>query len=103
MSQSDAVIQTIYRAIDAVNEDLPPADRIEKSPGAELFGGKGKLDSLALVTLIVSIEDAVARDLGRSITIASERAMSQKQSPFRTVQSLSEFVTGLLEDEARHD
>ena len=101
MPQPDSVIHAIYRAIDGLNEQLAPGDRIPKAPETELFGGGGKLDSLALVTLIVSVEETVAREMGRSITIASERAMSQKNSPFRTVQSLSEFVAQLLEDDGR--
>ena len=61
-----------------------------------LFGSEGRLDSLALVTVVLDVEECVNRKTGRSITIADERAMSQKRSPFRTVRTLADYVEVLL-------
>jgi D-alanine--poly(phosphoribitol) ligase subunit 2 len=103
MTPSDAVIRAIYQAIGRLNDDLPATHRIVKAPETELFGGKGELDSLGLVTLIISVEEAVSREMGRSISIASEKAMSQRNSPFRTVQALADFVNQLLENGTSDD
>lgn len=59
---------------------------------ARLYGREGVLDSLGLVSLLASIEQAFEDEYGVHITIADERAFSQARSPFRTVASLSEYV-----------
>lgn len=63
-----------------------------------LFGRGGLFDSLGLVTLIVDIEQKLD-ELGISITLGDERAVSQKQSPFRTVQSLTDYISELVNEQ----
>lgn len=60
----------------------------------------GRLDSLALVTVVVDLEDRIRDELGMTVTLASERAMSAKRSPFRTVGSLAEYVVASLAEPA---
>jgi len=60
---------------------------------------KDQLDSLGLVNMIVLVEEKTQDKFGKSVTIADERAMSQKNSPFRTVRSLSEYLFTLLSKE----
>ena len=62
-----------------------------------LFGEGGVLTSVDFVTLVLDIEEAVEDATGQSITLADERAMSQKHSPFRTVGTLADYIAGLLE------
>jgi acyl carrier protein len=64
----------------------------------QLFGTSGLLDSVGLVTLTVAVEQAVEDAFNVSIAIASEKAMSQSKSPFRTVGSLTDWVVQLLEE-----
>ncbi len=45
---------------------------------AILFGKSGKLDSLGLVNLIITIEQKIEEKLGTTTTVAHERAMSKK-------------------------
>lgn len=73
------------------------ADPISASTG--LVGPQAALDSLGLVTLLVDLEQKIDEAFGCSLTLADERAMSQKSSPFRTVQSLSDYIAHLLEME----
>ncbi len=61
-------------------------------PDTVLFGEGGVLDSLALVSLIADLEVAVEERLGVPVTLADERAMSRRRSPFRTAGTLTEFV-----------
>ena len=62
-----------------------------------LFGRTSFLDSLALVALIVAVEQAIADRLDVAITLASEEALSRSQSPFRTIGSLADYATELLD------
>ena len=98
---SDRILQAIYRAVDLVNEERPAGKGLQKSPQTTLFGKGGQLDSLGLVSFIVEVEQQVEEELGVSITLADERAMSQQKSPFLTIQSLADYVSLLVkEDEA---
>jgi D-alanine--poly(phosphoribitol) ligase subunit 2 len=65
-----------------------------------LFGGSGVFDSLGLVTLITEAETQINDRCGTSILIASEKAMSQQRSPFRSVGTLTDYIVLLLADEA---
>jgi acyl carrier protein len=94
----ERVLQVVYRAIDEINPGLPAERRLKKSAGTALFGHAGALDSLGLVNLIVAVEQAVEDELGASVTLADEKAMSQSASPFRTVGTLAAYVWRQLGD-----
>ena len=91
------VIHLIFKSIDEFNEQLSEGSKIEKSTETTLFGESGKLDSLGLVTLIVSIEQNIEDEFGKSMTIADEKAMSQKHSPFKTIDTLADYICMRLE------
>ena len=91
------MLPLIYEAIDELNETLD--EPIEKSDSTQLFGSKSKLDSMGLVNLIVTVERLIDEKYGKTITLASEKAFSRSSSPFRTVQTLSEYISELLAEE----
>jgi acyl carrier protein len=98
MSNHERILQAIYSALDEINEQLPKGKALDKSPGTILFGKSGQLDSLGLVSLIVAVEQNIEDEFGVGITLADERAMSQQNSPFKTVAALSDYVALLLAD-----
>ena len=94
----EKIFNIIYSAIDEINEQLPKSRNLAKTPQETLFGEGGKLDSLGLVNLIVSVEGFLDDELGESITIADEKAMSLRNSPFRTVQTLADYIQNILSE-----
>ncbi len=92
-----AILNLIYSAIDEVNPALPPDRQIEKAPETQLFGRGSRLDSLGLVNLVVATEARLAES-GLAVALADERAMSQKQSPFRTVESLCDYIASTIQE-----
>jgi acyl carrier protein len=98
MQEQERILQTIYSAVDELNTQLPKGVRVEKRPDAPLYGKEGKLESIDLVGFIIEVEEKINEEFGASITIADERAMSEQNSPFRTLGTLSEYVSGLLEE-----
>lgn len=96
-AQKNEIINLIYESIDEINEQNEIS--ISKEPSARLFGKESDLDSLGLVNLIVSIEESVNESFDTSISIADEKAMSQKHSPFRTVDTLAEYIVLLINEE----
>lgn len=97
MINNEKVIQAIFDAIDEINEQYPEEQRLTKSADTVLFGESGKLDSLGLVNLVVATEQRLEEIFDVSLTLADEKAMSQKNSPFRTVGTLAEYISKLLE------
>jgi len=73
---------------------------LDKSIDADLFGGKGKLDSLGLVSFVVATEQEIEEEFGVPISIADERAMSQKNSPFKTLGTFADYISLLLEEDS---
>lgn len=100
MIDGEKVLQAIFDAMDEVNEQRPEDQRLEKSADTVLFGESGMLDSLGLVNLIVGVEQRLEEDFGASVTLADEKAMSLKNSPFRSVKTLAEYAATLLSEEA---
>ena len=62
------------------------------------LGRGGALDSLGLVNLIVAVEQVIETATGQSITLADERALSQKNSPFANIGSLAVYIQTLLNE-----
>ena len=94
------IIEIILHEVSELNEQLDHKVAIEKGEDGGLYGLTGVLDSLGLVTLIVAIEQAVEDDLGLVISLADEKAMSQKNSPFRTIGTLADYIVKVSQEEA---
>jgi acyl carrier protein len=98
MNDPENIVAAIYRAIDWINGELPPDRELIKAPETRLLGSQSVLDSIHLVSLIVTIEREVEEAFGVALTLADERAFSMKASPFRSIQSLADYVGILLID-----
>jgi acyl carrier protein len=80
---------------DALNEGEFGKNAVVNSE-SQLYGKGGVLDSLGLVRVIAELEDEIYAVTQKNITLADEKAMSQKSSPFRSVAALSEYISSLL-------
>ena len=96
MKGREQILKIIYGAIDEINKLSLSERKLDKTPDVKLYDKDGQLDSLMLVNLIVAIEQSIEEEFGVSLTIADEKAMSQKKSPFRTSSSLAEHLEILL-------
>ena len=95
----EKINETIFNALDEINQLLPDENKIEKKEDTVLYGAYSRLDSLGLVNLIVTVEQRVQDELGRSIDLTDEKALSRKNSPFLTVKTLSDYISSLLNNE----
>jgi hypothetical protein len=66
-----------------------------------LIGHPSTLDSLTLVRLIITLERKIQTDYRISVTLADDRAMSQKYSPFRSVGTLTDYILLLVGGEEK--
>ena len=101
MNDPENIVAAIYRAVDWINGELPPDRQLIKAPETRLLGSQSVLDSMHLVSLIITIEREVEDAFGVALTLADERALSMKASPFRSIQSLADYI-GILITDARN-
>jgi D-alanine--poly(phosphoribitol) ligase subunit 2 len=95
MSKKEKIVKIILEEVGILNEYLPESQQLELSPQTVLFGEEGSLDSLALVNLIVAVEERIEEDFDTTISLADERALSQTESPFRTISTLADYINSL--------
>jgi len=62
-----------------------------------LLGEDAVVDSMGLVNLIVDIESKLL-DEGIEISLTSEKALSRKNSPFRTIETIAEFIKEKIDE-----
>lgn len=87
----DDVVQLLYLLMDQANEMRDPEEYLVHSEDTVLYGA-GSLDSLGLVSLILDLEAAIDERTGIRLTLADERAVSQRRNPFRDVRSLTDYL-----------
>lgn len=92
-------IQILNLVLAAIQEHCNEAGiifDIDKGEELRLFGGDSLLDSLGLVSLIVSIEELIEDNFNKSIILADEKAMSRRTSPFAKVSYLVDYIFELI-------
>ena len=94
----EKILEVVYNSTDELNHQLGKEDKLVKSLDTRLFGGDSKLDSLGLVNILVIIEQNIEDEFDVSITMADEKAMSQKRSPFLTIETLVDYIVMLLRE-----
>ena len=65
---------------------------IEFERSTPIFGDESIIDSMDLVNAIMAIEEVLEEQQGLSIEIIDEQALIGKESPFRTVDTLTKHI-----------
>jgi acyl carrier protein len=90
-----SLVVNAVREIGELNE-LPLPDTIGRDTA--LLGEGSLFDSVALVSLVVALEQTLTDEQHVVISLADERAMSQQRSPFQTVGSLADYAERLIQE-----
>jgi D-alanine--poly(phosphoribitol) ligase subunit 2 len=96
MIEKEKLIQAIFKGIREFNEQQPEDQHLTESLDTVLFGRSGILDSLGLVNFIIAIEEQLEDEFDITLILTDEKAMSQKNSPFKTIETLVEYITKLM-------
>lgn len=80
----------------------PRSSTVPVSSETRLFGRGSPLDSTALVSLLIEVEQQVNEACNTEIVIADDRAVSQEHSPFRTIGSLADYIQVLLSEQRQN-
>jgi acyl carrier protein len=93
----DAIRDVVLQAMRATNQARDAASQLVVSADAPIFGPDSSLDSLGLVGLLLDVEEGL-QAIGCDVVLSDERAVSQKRSPFRNVQTLVAYVSTLARE-----
>jgi acyl carrier protein len=93
---SGKISNIVIEALKELGDEKENNKLRKASKNTKIYGLGGNLDSLSLVLLISNIEEKISEGFGKNITLADEKAMSQKNSPFLSVESLSNYINNLL-------
>lgn len=86
----------IIKALQNLAEELENKNLTHPNDTTKIYGIDGNLDSLALVSFITDLEEMIDAEFGKNITLADEKAMSSRNSPFKDVASLTQYIQNLL-------
>ena len=87
----ERALRIVYEAIDVVNQQLPAARRLRKSPNTVIIGAGGALDSLGVVNFVITLEDKVAEAIGTTVQLLDQQ-MLVDDSPLQTVGALTDYI-----------
>jgi len=68
---------------------------LDVNDNTELFKLKSTIDSMGVIGLIVDIESRLA-EKGIEISLISEKSLADKDSPFKNVSTLTDFIVKTL-------
>ncbi len=95
MADRSRVLEALYAAVDDLNLQLVPADRLEKSENTPLIGDATHLDSLGFLNLVLGAETQVNARCSPPINLA-ERLLEQEETGLpATLGALASFIVAL--------
>lgn len=98
MYETEGIVEAIFGAVEEINQQLPPEGQLGKSLDTHLLDKSGPLDSMKLVSLVVTIEQNIEEKYGISLILADEKSMSQENNPFQTIRTLADYIVRLLDE-----
>lgn len=94
---TDRILKIIIEAIDDINtmreEKIPTENVLDLC----LYGNDGVFESMYLVAFLSQIEEGIEDEFEVEVTLASEKAVSLRVSPFSSVRRLIQFIEGELQ------
>ncbi|MGH1600847.1 hypothetical protein [Campylobacter majalis] len=90
----EKIEQAIKKTILNLRDDVKNVENTDL-----LFGRSDALfDSVGLVSFLIELEEVIYDDFGKNITLADEKAMSQKTSPFINIKTLSKYIQSCFDE-----
>lgn len=86
----EIVLDAVRAEMEAVADPTASSGVIDEA--TPLLGDGAPIDSLGLVSVIVQVEESIRSVDGVAVTLVDERAMSQRNSPFRSVDALCTYA-----------
>ena len=88
------VTEVVYAAIDEINRQRPVSDQLIKSENTLLTGSDAALDSLGLITFILSVEQKIQEHFHQPISLSDENIIQSNNGPLMSIGSLITYIAG---------
>lgn len=92
MDKSSEILKVIDECVAELNGQLPPGEQLPPGSNVTLIGDGGTLDSLALVTLIASVEQALSDQLSIDLPLIDQVIGNYHGETVWTIGSLLQFI-----------
>jgi acyl carrier protein len=86
------LLPIIFRCVEEINFLLPNEQKLSASPDTILVGEGGRLDSLALINLVVLLEEELQKVLSVTVVLTNEELIADGKGPYRTIAMLARFL-----------
>lgn len=93
----ESIIKTCFLAVLDLRGIPHPSPVNRDTP---MFGAGGSVDSMGIVMMVTDVEAAVQHASGKTISLADDRAMSQRNSPYRTIGALTDYIVMQLQEKS---
>jgi len=91
------ILTIVLDVLNEIGEDQEKDELLQATEDTRLFGDT--LDSMGIVFLVTDLEARISDDFDIDLILADERAMSQKTSPFRSVKTLTKYISLLISEQ----
>jgi hypothetical protein len=91
----------MVKLLQASLEEHGASGVLTAAPDSPLVGADAVVSSLALVSFITDVESILARDFGYEAILVNEKSLSRKNSPFRSIDVLADYILELAEEAGR--
>jgi acyl carrier protein len=88
----DQLLALIAGVIDEINEGAAEKIPTDNLPAVVLYGDEGVFNSMHLVNFLSLVEEALEDEFDVMISLTSEKAVSQRVSPFSSIRRLIKFI-----------
>ncbi|WP_257403787.1 hypothetical protein [Campylobacter lari] len=89
----------IFYSLKNLADELENDDFKNPNLKTKIYGINGNLDSLALVSLVSDLEELLSEEFNKEIILANEKMMSVRNSPFKDVESLTDYIIKKLQEQ----
>lgn len=97
----DIDITAVMRsAIEELNSQLSEDEHLHYDKGISLIGANAALTSFDFITFVSIIEDLLDEEYDLDIQIVSDKTFSNHHSPFQNIETLEEYIKGLISEES---
>lgn len=92
----EKILNIVLQQLIEIGEDQDIKELINCKDNTPVYGTRGLIDSMTLVLLVTEVEEAIELEFDKIVSLVDEKAMSQKNSPFRTANSLADYIYNLI-------
>lgn len=85
-------LEMVYKSLDVVNSLRSAEDAIAPSADLNLVGDGGRLDSLALVTMILAIERQIGEATGQEVSLLDDDEAELQLNALQTPRAIASLI-----------